>query len=111
MYLNGKKQFYSPEGVGSQYIPIRLDEPHSPRDTPSINWYINTYWAMRQLVKSTHIGQCVNSIKTWEAASKGKSIGCTIQIRTCNGSPARATIAFPSPVQVCAEVAEKYARP
>lgn len=27
------------------------------------------------------------------------------------GKPARATIALPSPVQVCAEVAEKYALP
>ncbi len=30
---------------------------------------------------------------------------------TCSGRPARAAMALPSPVQVCAEVAEKYARP
>jgi hypothetical protein len=30
---------------------------------------------------------------------------------SCKGSPARSTIALPSPVQVCAEVHEKYARP
>ena len=30
---------------------------------------------------------------------------------TCSGRPARATMALPSPVQVCAEVAEKYALP
>lgn len=41
----------------------------------------------------------------------GETIQGLLQNRTCNGSPARATIAFPSPVQVCAEVAEKYARP
>lgn len=31
--------------------------------------------------------------------------------RSCSGMPARAAMALPSPVQVCAEVAEKYARP
>ena len=30
---------------------------------------------------------------------------------TCRGMPARAAMALPSPVQVCAEVALKYARP
>ena len=30
---------------------------------------------------------------------------------SCSGSPARSTMALPSPVQVWAEVAEKKARP
>ena len=38
------------------------------------------------------------------AIEKGETI-------SCNGKPALKTIALPSPVQVCAEVAEKYALP
>jgi len=36
---------------------------------------------------------------------------CKAQKETSSGIPARATMALPSPVHVCAEVAEKYALP
>ena len=45
-------------------------------------------------------------------AKKNTPVGwnCT-NSRSCSGRPARATIALPSPVHVCADVALKYARP